>query len=85
LLVSDFGTDAVVHVDPGTGHQSFVTQGGLLKSPFDIAVEPDGNILVVDLVGDKLIRVDRTTHAQTVLAQGGLLAGIRSVEVFGGG
>jgi streptogramin lyase len=85
LLVSDFGSDAVIHIDPGTGHQSLVTQGGLLKSPFDVAVEPNGNILVVDLVGDKLIRIDHGTHAQTVLVQGGLLAGIRSVEVFGGG
>jgi hypothetical protein len=62
-----------------------VTQGGLLKSPFDIAVDPNGNILIVDLVADKLIRIDRATHAQTVLTQGGLLAGVRSVEVFGGG
>jgi FtsP/CotA-like multicopper oxidase with cupredoxin domain/sugar lactone lactonase YvrE len=85
LLVSDFGSDAVIHVDPANGNQSVVTQGGHLKSPFDIAVEPSGNILVVDLVGDKLIRIDHHTHVQTVLAQGGLLAGIRSVEVFGGG
>jgi streptogramin lyase len=49
----------------------------------DIAVEQDGQILVVDLVGDKLIRIDPNTGSQTVLAQGGPLAGIRSVAVVG--
>ena len=66
-----------------SGAQQVLSSGDELEAPVDIAVEEDGQILVVDLVGDKLIRINPADGSQTVLAQGGPLAGIRSVAVVG--
>jgi PKD domain len=73
----------VVSVNPTTGAQNLVTQGGELCYPFGIAVASDGALLVTDY-GDfsdgttvidcahdfgALIRVDRDTKAQTILSR----------------
>jgi hypothetical protein len=51
LLVVDHGADKVIDVDPVSGAQQVLSSGDELEAPVDIAVEQDGQILVVDLVG----------------------------------
>ena len=41
----------VIRVDPATGAQSLVSQGGELVDPAGIAVAPDGTLFVVENVG----------------------------------
>ena len=64
----------VARVDPVTGEQTVITSGGNLESPFAVAVEPSGSLLVFDGAGDgspaQLVRVDPATGAQIVLSSG---------------
>jgi hypothetical protein len=76
------GADKVIDVDPVSGAQQVLSSGDELEAPVDIAVEQDGQILVVDLVGDKPIRIDPNTAAKRSWPRGPL-AGIRSVAVVG--
>jgi sugar lactone lactonase YvrE len=69
----------IVRVDPATGLQSLVTTGDLLYTPFDIAVEANGQIVVTDRAG--IIRVDPVTGAQTLVTSGGNLSGPRGITV----
>ena len=70
-------------VDPATGAQSLVTQGGQLCYPFGIAVHPNGSVLVTDY-GDfsdgttvincthdfgALVQVDPVTKTQSILSR----------------
>ncbi len=69
----------VIRVDPATGAQSLVSQGGELVDPAGIAVAPDGTLFVVENVGvgpaqdPAVIRIDPGTGAQSVLTRGGNL------------
>jgi sugar lactone lactonase YvrE len=71
----------VTRVDPTTGAQSTVSADGFLNDVRDIAVEADGDILVVEPVAHvtdpdpfynrgAVIRVDPTTGAQSIVAKG---------------
>jgi hypothetical protein len=70
-------------VNPVTGAQTLVTQGGQLCYPFGIAVHPDGSLLVTNY-GDfsdgttvinctydfgALVRIDPGTNAQSILSR----------------
>ena len=69
----------IIRVDPATGAQSLVSQGGELVDPAGIAVAPDGSLFVVENVGvgpaldPAVIRIDPATGAQSVLTRGGSL------------
>jgi hypothetical protein len=69
----------VIRVDPATGTQSLVSQGGELVDPAGITVAPDGTLFVVENVGvgpaqdPAVIRIDPATGAQSVLTRGGNL------------
>ena len=55
------GNGAVFKVDPDTGRQTLVSIGGLLFSPTDLELAPDGRILVMDpgsLFGGSIVAVD---------------------------
>jgi Ca2+-binding RTX toxin-like protein len=55
------GNGAVFRVDPDSGRQTLVSIGGLLFSPSDIELAPDGRILVMDpgsLFGGSIVAVD---------------------------
>jgi DNA-binding beta-propeller fold protein YncE len=41
-------TGALIRVEPSTGSQTLVSEGGLFRSPFGLAVRPDGGILVAN-------------------------------------
>jgi len=68
-LVSDTGCMGLVAVNPATGEQRLVTSGGILGSPFGVATEKSGTVLVANSTA--LIRVDPTTGAQTHVTSGG--------------
>jgi sugar lactone lactonase YvrE len=69
----------IIRVDPATGAQSLVSQGGDLVDPAGIAVAPDGTLFVVENVGvgpaqdPAVIRIDPASGAQSVLTRGGNL------------
>ena len=69
----------IIRVDPATGAQSLVSQGGELVDPAGIAVAPDGTLFVVENVGvgpaqnPAVVRIDPASGAQSVLTRGGNL------------
>ncbi len=87
LLVADMGAYAtstdhtpdgrIIRVDPVSGQQSVVTQGGHLVDPAGLTLAPDGLIYVVENVGTSgspgVISVNPATGAQAVVTQGGEL------------
>jgi DNA-binding beta-propeller fold protein YncE len=78
---NSFATGAVIlRTDPGSGALVEVSrngpQGTLFERPYDLAVEPDGNLVVADLgvpnrKDGAVIRVDPLTGRQSLLASGG--------------
>jgi MYXO-CTERM domain-containing protein len=66
----------VIRVDPQTGAQTLISEGGLLEEPVAIAVEPAGTLLVSDSAAGAILRIDPGTGGQTVVSGsfGGLLA-----------
>ena len=69
VLASGLGS-RVVRVDPIDGGQAAVLPGPMFESATDVAVAPDGSILVVVDVetGGRLARVDRLSGAEIPLA-----------------
>jgi sugar lactone lactonase YvrE len=65
----------VIRVDPDTGTQTVLSTGGAFSNPFAIALEADGDILVLDNLAANfdgaVIRVDAETGDQTVVSTGG--------------
>lgn len=70
----DLADGAVLRLDPFTGKQSAVSQGGSLVDPAALALAPDGTIYVAENVGvggvRSVVRIDPATGAQTVVAEG---------------
>lgn len=94
LMVADqdAGTGALgelIRVDLATGGQQIVssgnTPGNMFKAPSDVAIESNGNLIVVDpaaLDGNGAVfRVDPTTGAQTIVTQDGFLRNPRGVTL----
>lgn len=69
----------VIRVDPATGAQTLVAEGGGLVDPAGLTVAPDGTIYVLENVGvngvPAVLRVDPASGSQTVVSSrpGGLL------------
>lgn len=61
-------TSKLIKVDPSTGAQTIISSGGNFNYPVGMAIESDGNILVVDALAKMVIRVDPGTGVQTVLS-----------------
>jgi DNA-binding beta-propeller fold protein YncE len=78
---NSFATGAVIlRTEPGSGSLVEVSrngpQGTLFQRPYDLAVEPDGNLVVADLgVPNRrdgaVIRVDPLTGRQSLVSRGG--------------
>jgi hypothetical protein len=79
LIMIDLGTDAVIRIDPDTGDRTTVSQSGTatvgagpaFSNPWGIAVEPDGNLVVLDGGIDAVFRVDPDTGDRTIISQAG--------------
>jgi sugar lactone lactonase YvrE len=85
LIVVDFGmlalrdvdcpdrpTGALLRIDPSTGQQTVLASGDLLRSPFGVAVEPGGRILVANesaTAPAAVVAVDPVTGGQTAIAR----------------
>jgi len=61
-------TSKLIKVDPATGVQTVISSAGNFNYPVGMAVESDGNILVVDAKAKLVIRVNPGTGVQTVLS-----------------
>jgi hypothetical protein len=65
----------VIGIDPVSGVQTAVTSERHLKNPSGLAVEPDGDLVVVDPDLDDgaagVLRVDPVSNEQTVVSEGG--------------
>ena len=64
----------IIRIDPATGAQTMVAEGGLLLNPRSIAVGPNGDLYVLNQWGttsgvglDQLVRINPTTGVQTLL------------------
>jgi streptogramin lyase len=67
------GDNRIVRIDQATGMQSLVAEDGNLFRVQGIAVEADGDLVVVqDGSGANVIRIDPVSGAQTVVSSGGL-------------
>lgn len=96
ILVVDEGGSGVrgkiIRVDPVTGAQTVVSEGGLLQIPSGITVDAAGQILVTDSYGCgspeavcAVIRIDPTTGTQAVVSQFGLFTSPFGIAVDGQG
>jgi hypothetical protein len=76
ILVND-GVSTIIKIDLTTGNQTIVTTGGLLGYVGGMAIDADGQILVLDLcvqlVAPGIVRIDPATGAQTIVTMGGLI------------
>jgi hypothetical protein len=76
IVFTDSGGASVHRLDPVSGVQTTVSNGGALIVPRGIQVEADGSLVVVDGVvppSIKLLRIDPATGMQTQLSPAGLL------------
>ncbi len=56
----------VIKVNPVTGEKTVIASGGLLRMPFGVVIDADGQIIVSD--SGRLIRIDPETGSQTLIA-----------------
>jgi hypothetical protein len=72
LLVADraayTGVGRILRIDPATGSQQTLSSGGLLKSPQDLALAPNGELLVLDGAAGAILGIDPVTGAQRTVA-----------------
>jgi hypothetical protein len=90
-VADDSAPGAIWEVNLDTGKQTLLSQGRLLNYSIDVAVEPSGDLIVVngggatnDLAGG-VVRVNPHTGAQALVTSFGADAGVDSVEVSGDG
>jgi DNA-binding beta-propeller fold protein YncE len=92
---NSFATGAVIlRADPATGSLVEISrngpQGTLFQRPYDVAVEPDGNLVVADIgVPNRrdgaVIRVDPLTGRQSLVSSGGEFFDPAGIAVAPGG
>ena len=64
------GHGAVLRVDPTSGTQTVVSQGGSFSRPTALAIEATGKIVTANRVLPGVVRVDPQTGTQTIVASG---------------
>jgi hypothetical protein len=75
FVASNYDANQIVSVDPATGARTPISTGGSLHSPAQLAVAPNGRIVVAaegTPVG--VFAIDPVTGAQTTLASTGLVS-----------
>jgi DNA-binding beta-propeller fold protein YncE len=76
---------ALYRVDPETGSQTLVAQGGFLHDPDEIAVDEDDVAYVLNRYSDVIARIDTWTGAQTRATRWALLTHPRGIAIAGDG
>ena len=82
------GAGGVIKINPTTGAQTAVSQGGLFVDPVYLAVSAAGDLFVVDSASQgsgAVIRVNPSTGAQTLVSSGGLLDGPAGIAIGANG
>jgi hypothetical protein len=77
----------ILGVNPATGAQSVISQGGSFSEPTYICEAPNGQLYVSDLTATgqgAVIRVDPATGSNSVLASGGAINGPNVLAFVGG-
>ena len=69
--VAELGKRAVIRVDPASGAEDVVSQGGHFIGSSGIAASRDGHLLVVDHGADKVVHVDTIAGHQQLISSGG--------------
>jgi len=75
----------VIRVNSTNGQQAAVSSGGLFLDPWSVAVESNGNLLVLDAGNRAIYRVNSATGAQSQLTAGGLLVDPVDIAIEAGG
>ena len=81
LLVADTREARIVRIDPVTGEQALVAEGGLLVAPQHLVVSPDGFIFVADSGVGGVIEVNLQTGSQRIAAESSLLASAHGITL----
>jgi len=71
LIVSDTGSQSIIQVNPSTGQQSLIAQGGALGVPYGLDVNAQNKIFVAN--SSAILCVAADTGVVQSFAQGGLL------------
>jgi hypothetical protein len=86
ILVSDYIANAIVRVDPGTGDRTLLSDasapgggqvgaGPAFTDPYDLDIDPNGRILVIDASLWQLFEVDPVSGDRTLFSGGGVGGG----------
>lgn len=78
----------ILRVDPTTGAYTVLSSGGCLDFTVGLAIEPSGNLIVVDSPGGDpgdVIRIDRDTGAQSIVTAGQFIREVIDVAIEAGG
>jgi streptogramin lyase len=81
LLVSDTRSARIVRIDPVTGEQALVAEGGLLVAPQHLVATADGRVFVADSGAGAVIEVSLATGAQRTAAASALLASAHGITL----
>ena len=84
LVVSDPYDDQILRIDPVTGVQELITEGGNLDEALGIAIAPDGMIWAANFGDGKLVEIDPADGSQHVVVLGTITAP-RDIEVASDG
>lgn len=82
IIVANFAGRRIVKVDPDTGAQTLISSGGVFQSPFGIAIDAAGKIIVASDAG--IISVDPVgapASNQTVISSFGNFINPRGVTI----
>jgi sugar lactone lactonase YvrE len=82
ILVANF--EAVVRVEPASGHTQLVSAGGYLLAPIGIAVTPAGDVFVLNTGPAKqIVRINPQNGAQKIVSPGVCLNNPQAIAVRG--
>ena len=81
LLVSDTRAGRIVRIDPVTGAQALVAEGGMLVAPQHLVATGDGRVFVADSGAGAVIEVSLRTGAQRIAAESSLLASAHGIAL----
>jgi hypothetical protein len=67
VLGTRYDPPAILRVDPATGAEEVVAEGGLLVDPVEIEIDRDGGVLAGNVFAGDVVRIDLATGVQAAL------------------